>query len=95
MISSCNKASKARPIIEKAAAEWRAASKSDAVRYLKTQNRIQMAEDIYNGYTSSTPCSTCNDYGVVYQVDTYGNIVTDYNGNVQYFFCPTCGGTGH
>ena len=74
--------------------EYQAASKSDAVRYLKSQNRKQMAEDLYNDYIASSPCSTCNGYGVVYEIDSYGNAITDGYGNVQLFFCPDCGGNG-
>lgn len=92
--SSCKNASKAKPIVDEVVNSYKAASKSDAIRYLKMQNRIQMAEDIYNDLTAPNPCSTCNGYGVVYQIDPYGNAVRDYYGNVQFFYCPTCGGTG-
>lgn len=92
--SSCNKASKVTPIVEKAASEWKAANESDAIRFLKMKNRLQMAEDIYNGYIAPSPCFTCNGYGVVYQIDLNGNVVTDGYGNIQYYFCPTCSGTG-
>ena len=91
---SCGKASKAKPLIEDAVETYKAANRSDAIRYLKTKNRIEMAEDIYNNYISSSPCSMCNGYGVVYKTDAYGNAITDYYGNVQLFFCPVCGGSG-
>lgn len=91
---SCGKPSKAKPLIEDAVEAYKAANRSDAIRYLKTKNRIEMAEDIYNNYISSSPCSMCNGYGVVYKTDAYGNAITDYYGNVLLFFCPTCGGSG-
>lgn len=93
VLASCGKASKAKPIIEKAYKEYKAASKSDAVQYLKWKNRYEQAERIYNEVTTS-PCGTCNGYGVVYLVDEYGYAITDYNGNYQFQFCPHCGGTG-
>lgn len=89
---SCRNSSKAKRFVEKAVNEYRAASKSDAVRYLKTRNRINKAKELLDNYTSSSSCSTCNGYGVVYQVDIYGNVITDYYGNTIFYFCPECGG---
>lgn len=94
LTSSCKNASKAKPVIEEVVNSYKAASKSDAIRYLKTKNRMEMAEDLYNEITAPDPCSTCNGYGVVYQIDSYGNPVTDYYGNIQFLYCPSCGGTG-
>lgn len=94
MVCSCRNASKAKPVIEEVVNSYKAASKSDAIRYLKTKNRMEMAEDLYNEITVPNPCSTCNGYGVVYQIDSYGNPVTDYYGNIQFLYCPSCGGTG-
>lgn len=91
--SSCNKAPKSVPVIKKAYDEIRAASKSDAIQYLKWQHRLEQAERVYNNLTVN-PCVYCNGYGVVYQVDQYGNALIDYNGNYQIVFCPACGGTG-
>lgn len=91
---SCGKASKAKPVIEKAYKEYKAASKSDAVQYLKWKHRYEQAERIYNEITTLSPCGTCNGYGVVYLVDEYGYAITDYNGNYQFQLCPYCGGTG-
>ena len=92
--SSCKNASKAKPLIEDVVKSYKAASKTDAVRYWKARNRVDMANKIYDGYIAPTPCSTCNGYGVVYQIDAYGNAITDYYGNIQYFYCPHCNGTG-
>ncbi|MBQ2980142.1 MAG: hypothetical protein IJE18_08565 [Bacteroidaceae bacterium] len=92
---SCRNSSNTKLFVDKAVKEYRAASKSDAVRYLKTQNRINQAERLIDNYYSSSSCSTCNGYGVVYQVDAYGNVITDYYGNTIYYFCPTCGGSGN
>lgn len=94
LIASCGKASKAEPIVKEAIEAYKAANRSDAVRYLKMKHRLEMAENVYNNYISSYPCSMCNGYGVVYKTDDYGNAVTDDYGNVQLFFCPTCGGSG-
>ena len=93
VLFSCGKASKAKPFIEKAYQEYKAASKNDAVQYLKWKNRYEQAERIYNDWVSN-PCTTCNGYGVVYLVDEYGYAITDYEGNYQFSLCPTCGGTG-
>lgn len=90
-ISSCRKDSSK---VVKSIKEWRAASKSDAIQFLKWKHRFEQAEKVYNNMIYS-PCSTCNGTGVVYQIDPYGNIVTDYYGNVQYFWCPSCAGTGN
>lgn len=90
---SCNKASKAAPIIKDLYKGYRAASKKDAIRYLKWKNRIEQAERIYNN-AYHTPCGTCNGYGVVYLVDDMGYPITDYAGNYQLQYCPACGGSG-
>lgn len=93
-LSSCNNPSKVKTVIEKGVKSYKAASKTDAVRYLKAKHRMEMANDIYNGYIAPLPCSTCNGYGVVYQIDAYGNAITDYYGNILYSYCPHCNGTG-
>lgn len=93
MLFSCGKASKAKPLLQKAYREYKAASKSDAVQYLKWKNRYEHAERIYNDAVSN-PCTVCNGYGVVYLVNEYGYAITDYEGNYQFSFCPACGGTG-
>lgn len=93
MLSSCRNVSKAKPVIEDIYKEYKAASKSDAVKYLKWKNRYEQAERVYNN-TIHTPCGTCNGYGVVYLVNEYGQALTDYDGNYQFQLCPNCGGTG-
>lgn len=95
MLCSCGgSASKARPAIEKAVRNYRAASKSDAARYLKMKNRMEQARNIYNEYFTSDLCRTCGGTGVVYQINEYGYVVTDYYGNTIFYFCPICGGSG-
>lgn len=39
-------------------------------------------------------CTQCNGGGIVYVVDGFGNIVTDYYGNAQTMYCPNCKGQG-
>lgn len=90
-ISSCR--GKGKRVAEKVYKEYKAASKSDAVQYLKRKNQYDQAKKIYDGIFNS-PCNTCNGYGVVYLVDAYGYAITDYNGNYQFQLCPHCGGTG-
>lgn len=90
-MSSCG--GKGKRIGEKIYQEYKAASKSDAVQYLKLKSRFEQAERIYNDMVYS-PCATCNGYGVVYLVDEYGYAITDAYGNYQFRFCPTCGGSG-
>lgn len=83
-----------KELVNRAEEKFRSANQSDAVRYLKTKHRIEMAEDIYNNHISPSPCPTCNGYGVVYRIDAYGNAITDAYGNIQFLFCPMCGGSG-
>jgi len=64
---SCGKSSKAKPLIEDTVEIYKAANRSDAICYLKTKIRIEIAENIYNSYISSSPCSMCNGYGIVYK----------------------------
>ena len=90
---SCNKASKVVPEAKKLYQEYRAASKSNAIKYHKMKNNYERAQQIYEGLTDNT-CNTCNGYGVVYLVNEFGTPITDYYGNYQYQYCPCCGGTG-
>lgn len=79
--------------VERIIQEYKAASKSDAARFLRLQHSHERAERLYNNLISN-PCVSCNGYGVVYLVDNNGFPITDYAGNYQFMFCPTCGGTG-
>lgn len=92
--SSCKNVSKIKPLVDDVLKSYKAASKTDAIRYLKAKNRMDIVNRIRSGHIVPTPCSTCNGYGVVYQIDAYGNAVTDYYGNILYFYCPHCNGTG-
>ena len=94
MCVSCKNPKPVGEAVKKFAKKYRAASKSDALRDLKFKHRFEKAQELYDNYTSSSPCGTCNGYGVVYQVDSYGNVITDYDGNTIFYFCPSCGGSG-
>ena len=85
---SCRNTSKTTDFVKKAVNKYRAANESDAIRYLKMRNRINQVEKLINNNTSY--CSTCNGYGVVYQIDEYGNVITDYYGNTIFYLCPSC-----
>lgn len=51
-------------------------------------------EEEYVPQQTIIQCPQCNGGGIVYVVDAYGNIVTDYYGNAQTMYCPNCQGQG-
>lgn len=83
---SCGKASKAKPLIEDTVETYKAANRSGAIRYLKTKNRIEIAENIYNSYISSSPCSMCNGYGIVYKTVSMEILLPTIMGMFSCFF---------
>ena len=46
------------------------------------------------GLSASRICWQCQGWGVVGYVNSYGNFVTDYNGNIVTTTCPVCNGNG-
>ena len=94
MCVSCKNPRPAEEAVKTMVKKYQAASKSDAVRYLRYKHKYEQAQELYDDYMSSSPCGTCNGCGVVYEVDSYGNVITDYDGNTIFYFCPTCGGSG-
>ena len=58
--------------------------------------RLHHGNDDASSYQQPTivMCGQCNGTGMVYLLDGYGNIMTDYYGNPQIAPCPACGGSG-
>lgn len=57
-------------------------------------NLLEEDEEEYVPQQTIIQCPQCNGGGIVYVVDAYGNIVTDYYGNAQTMYCPNCQGQG-
>lgn len=91
--SSCNgkSAKTTERVVKEAFQEYRKVSQNDGVRYLRTKHKL---EQIDNAINQRNVCHTCDGYGVVYHIDNYGNIITDYYGNPALFTCDQCGGSG-
>lgn len=105
MISSCNKASKARPFIEKALEREAAQTEKSVVReaeeYGTKRTRMSRPRHHSSGADSysqpnvySVPCRQCSGSGTLYITDNYGNIQYDYYGIPMVTQCYNCGGTG-
>lgn len=92
---SCNAKTgkKAAEMGKKAYNEYKAFNKSNAGKYLRYQRYKDKLEQI-NTVSSSRICWQCQGWGVVGYVDSYGNFVTDYNGNIVTATCPVCNGSG-
>jgi len=92
---SCNAKTgkKAVEVGKKVYNEYKVFNNSSAGKYLKYQRYKQQLEKINNTYSSSL-CWQCQGWGVVGYVDSYGNFVTDYNGNIVTTTCPVCNGSG-
>lgn len=52
------------------------------------------AKKLFENQSRVVPCARCSQQGFLFRVDNYGNILTDYNGNVLVVTCPNCGGKG-
>lgn len=91
--SSCNgkSAKTTERVVKETWQKYRKASQSDGVRYLKSKHKLEQIENAINKYNV---CNTCSGWGVVYHVDNYGNLITDYYGNPKLFECEHCGGSG-
>lgn len=92
-LSSCNgkTAKTTGRVVKEAWQEYRKVSQSNGVRYLKAKNKLEQIDNAINRYNV---CDACDGWGVVYHVDNYGNIITDYYGNPALFTCDYCGGSG-
>lgn len=102
---SCNKASKAKPIIEKViereGAQVEKSAIKEAEEFSARRKRVSrprhhsLGDDSYSQPSSTyIQCSQCNGAGAVYIIDYYGNIQYDYYGNPMITQCTNCGGAG-
>lgn len=105
MISSCNKASKAKPFLEKVIEREGAQAEKNVIREAEesTLKRTRTSRPRHHSsgdefYSQPTTyyvqCGQCNGSGAIYVRDYYGNIQYDYYGNPMVSQCTNCGGRG-
>ena len=100
VLFSCNAktARKAEELAKKTYEDYKVArEKNPGIRYKEEELKNKLSETWNNKeekrYVSKI-CGQCGGGGVCYQLDSYGNIMTDIYGNPLLFQCPVCHGSG-
>lgn len=100
VLFSCNAktARKAEEFAKKTYEEYKVTrEKNPGIRYKEEELKNKLSET-WNKKEEKRYvrkiCGQCGGGGVCYQLDSYGNIMTDIYGNPLLFQCPVCLGSG-